>query len=52
VWAQHQVVDQLSDRFTDAADLLEDAVEYILAFSVVSKGAQAANLVQQPAGTP
>lgn len=38
VWAQHRrVVDQLSSRFTDAADLLDDAVEDILAFSAFPK---------------
>ena len=34
VWAQHRrVVDQLAERFSDAARLLEDAAEDILAFS-------------------
>ena len=34
VWAQHRrVVDQLADRFNDAANLLEEAAEDVLAFS-------------------
>jgi transposase-like protein len=38
VWEQHRrVVDQLTDRFEDAAQLLEDAAEDILAFSSFPK---------------
>ena len=38
VWAQHRrVVDQLAGRFEDAAQLLENAVEDILAFSSFPK---------------
>lgn len=38
VWAQHRrVVDQLSERFSDAAWLLEDAAEDILAFAAFPK---------------
>ena len=38
VWAQHRrVVDQLAERFNDAAQLLEDAAEDILAFSAFPK---------------
>jgi transposase-like protein len=34
VWAQHRrVVDQLADRFNDAANLLEETAEDVLAFS-------------------
>lgn len=38
VWAQHRrVVDQLAERFSDAAQLLEDAAEDILAFAAFPK---------------
>lgn len=38
VWAQHRrVVDQLTDRFSNAAQLLEDAAEDILAFAAFPK---------------
>jgi transposase-like protein len=38
VWAQHRrVVDQLTERFADAAQLLENAAEDILAFSSFPK---------------
>jgi len=38
VWAQHRrVVDQLAARFADAASLLEDAAEDVLAFSSFPK---------------
>jgi len=38
VWAQHRrVVDQLTNRFRDAAQLLEDAAEDILAFAAFPK---------------
>lgn len=38
VWAQHRrVVDQLAGRFADAAHLLEDAAEDVLAFSSFPK---------------
>jgi transposase-like protein len=38
VWAQHRrVVDQLADRFSDAAKLLEEAAEDVLAFSSFPK---------------
>jgi putative transposase len=38
VWAQHRrVVEQLADRFADAARLLEDAAEDVLAFSSFPK---------------
>ena len=38
VWAQHRrVVDQLTERFRDAAQLLEDAAEDILAFAAFPK---------------
>jgi len=38
VWAQHRrVVDQLAERFSNAAQLLEDAAEDILAFSAFPK---------------
>ena len=51
VWAQHRrVVDQLAERFSDAARLLEDAAEDILAFSGFPKSPLAANLVEQSPG--
>jgi len=38
VWAQHaRVVEQLSERFTEASDMLIDAAEDILAFSTFPK---------------
>jgi putative transposase len=38
VWAQHaRVVDQLRDRFADAAELLEDAAADVLAFAAFPK---------------
>ncbi len=38
VWAQHRrVVDQLADRFSDAAKLLEEAAEDVLAFASFPK---------------
>jgi transposase-like protein len=38
VWAQHRrVVDQLSERFSDGAQLLENAAEDILAFAPFPK---------------
>jgi hypothetical protein len=46
-----RIVDALADKLPYAADHLEQARADILAFTAYSKGAVAADLVQQPTGT-